>query len=49
VSGGMSGDQQEAPYLDAIVAYAERDPGRFHVPGHKGGEGADPELVAALS
>ncbi len=44
----MSGDQQEAPYLDAIVAYADRDPGRFHVPGHKGGEGADPELVAAL-
>ena len=42
-------DQQEAPYLDAIVAYAEREPGRFHVPGHKGGEGADPELVAALS
>jgi lysine decarboxylase len=41
-------DQREAPYLDAIVAYAERDPGRFHVPGHKGGEGADPELVAAL-
>ena len=32
-------DQQEAPYLDAIVAYAEREPGRFHVPGHKGGEG----------
>ena len=45
----MSVDQQEAPYLDAIVAYAERDPGRFHVPGHKGGEGADPGLVAALS
>jgi lysine decarboxylase len=41
-------DQTEAPYLDAIVAYAERDPGRFHVPGHKGGEGADPELVGAL-
>src|SRR3954463_11864783 len=41
-------DQREAPYLDAIVAYANRDPGRFHVPGHKGGEGADPELVAAL-
>jgi len=41
-------DQREAPYLDAIVAYAARDPGRFHVPGHKGGEGADPELVAAL-
>jgi arginine decarboxylase len=42
-------DQREAPYLDAIVAYAARDPGRFHVPGHTGGEGADPELVAALS
>jgi arginine decarboxylase len=41
-------DQREAPYLDAVVAYAEREPGRFHVPGHKGGEGADPELVAAL-
>jgi arginine decarboxylase len=41
-------DQAEAPYLDAVVAYAEREPGRFHVPGHKGGEGADPALVAAL-
>jgi arginine decarboxylase len=41
-------DQREAPYLDAIVAYAARNPGRFHVPGHKGGEGADRELVAAL-
>jgi arginine decarboxylase len=40
--------QAEAPYLDAVVAYAKRNPGRFHVPGHKGGEGADPELVAAL-
>jgi arginine decarboxylase len=41
-------DQRRAPYLDAVVAYAARNPGRFHVPGHKGGEGADPELVAAL-
>ena len=41
-------DQSQAPYLDAIVAYAERDPGRFHVPGHKGGPGADPGLRAAL-
>src|SRR5689334_7488845 len=46
---GPAMNQREAPYLDAIVAYAEREPGRFHVPGHKGGEGADPELVAALS
>jgi arginine decarboxylase len=37
-----------APYLDALRAYADRDPGRFHVPGHKGGPGADPEFVAAV-
>ncbi len=29
-------------------AYAARRPGRFHVPGHKGGPGADPELREAL-
>src|SRR5215208_36891 len=46
---GAAMDQAQAPYLDAVVAYAEREPGRFHVPGHKGGEGADPALVAALS
>ncbi len=45
---GQPLDQSDAPYLEAIVAYAAREPGRFHVPGHKGGEGADPELVAAL-
>ena len=37
-----------APYLDALVAYARRHPGRFHVPGHKGGLGADPGLVDAI-
>src|SRR5215207_413619 len=45
---GTPVDQEEAPYLDAVVAYAARNPGRFHVPGHKGGEGADPQLVTAL-
>lgn len=40
--------QLEAPYLDALLAYAARKPGRFHIPGHKGGPGADPELVRAL-
>ena len=40
-------DQTEAPYLDAVVAYVARDPGRFHIPGHKG-TGADPGLIAAL-
>jgi len=42
------GAQAEAPYLDALVAYAARRPGRFHVPGHKGGAGTDPELLHAL-
>jgi arginine decarboxylase len=40
--------QSEAPYLDALRAYSERDPGRFHVPGHKGGQGADPGLIEAI-
>jgi len=41
-------DQRETPYLDALRAYAKRDPGRFHVPGHKGGPGADPGLIEAI-
>jgi lysine decarboxylase len=40
--------QSDTPYLDALLAYAARNPGRFHVPGHKGGSGADPGLVDAL-
>jgi arginine decarboxylase len=40
-------DQTEAPYLEAVVAYVERNPGRFHIPGHKGTE-ADPMLTEAL-
>jgi lysine decarboxylase len=40
--------QQEAPYFDALVDYAQRSPTRVHVPGHKGGPGADPDLVAAF-
>jgi arginine decarboxylase len=41
-------EQEVAPYLDALRAYADRDPGRFHVPGHKGGPGADPGLLEAI-
>jgi arginine decarboxylase len=41
-------EASETPYLDALVAYADRDPGRFHVPGHKGGGGADPGLREAF-
>jgi arginine decarboxylase len=40
-------DQSDAPYLDAVVGYVSRDPGRFHVPGHKG-VGADPRLIEVL-
>jgi len=37
-------DQESTPYVDALLAYAALDPGRFQVPGHKGGDGADPSL-----
>jgi arginine decarboxylase len=40
--------QAEAPYLDALVDYARRNPGRFHVPAHKGGQGADSALLETL-
>ena len=40
--------QNEAPYLDALAEYAARDPARLHVPGHKGGPGADPELARGI-
>src|SRR5205085_301307 len=35
-------------YLEAITAYGFRGSTRFHVPGHKGGEGADPGLRMAF-
>jgi arginine decarboxylase len=41
-------EQDQTPYLDAILDYAERTPGRFHVPGHKGGRGADAAAIEAL-
>jgi arginine decarboxylase len=36
------------PYLEALRAYAQREPGRFHVPGHKGGAAANPEMRDAF-
>lgn len=47
-AGVAFGEQPTAPYLDAVWAYAFRGPTRFHVPGHKGGAGADPGLRSAL-
>src|SRR5687768_15816860 len=46
--GTRSPEQPSAPYMEAVVAYATRGSTRFHVPGHKGGAGADPGLRAAL-
>ena len=40
--------QPTAPYLDAVTALGLRGSTRFHVPGHKGGEGADPGLRSAI-
>jgi arginine decarboxylase len=44
----MPSEQLRAPYLEALQAYGHRGPARMHVPGHGGGIGADPALVAAL-
>lgn len=41
-------DQHQTPYLDALVDLAAREPGRFHIPGHKGGAGADEGLREAI-
>jgi lysine decarboxylase len=41
-------EQPTAPYLEAVTAYGFRGSARFHVPGHKGGEGADPGLRSAV-
>src|SRR5258708_38134029 len=46
--GAAATAQERAPYLEALRAYADRDVGRFHVPGHKGGPGADPGLIEAI-
>src|SRR5947199_10715004 len=44
----MPSKQPTAPYLDAVTAYGFRGSTRFHVPGHKGGAGADPGMHAAF-
>src|SRR5690242_8303711 len=40
--------QRHIPYLAALRTYADRSPGRFHVPGHKGGSAAGPEMMEAF-
>src|SRR3954469_6888544 len=46
--GAPPSEQPRAPYLEAVMAYASRGSTRFHVPGHKGGAGADPGLCTAI-
>lgn len=41
-------NQHTAPYLEALAAFARSEPARLHIPGHKGGDGADPELVSII-
>ncbi|HEY7933056.1 MAG TPA: DegT/DnrJ/EryC1/StrS family aminotransferase [Solirubrobacteraceae bacterium] len=48
VTQASAEEQQRTPYLDALLAYARRDPARLHVPGHKGAPGADPALRQAI-
>src|SRR5271156_5684835 len=40
--------QETTPYVDALLEYAARETGRFQVPGHKGGNAADPGMVALV-
>jgi arginine decarboxylase len=44
----VTGRQEQTPYLDALCEYARRKPARLHVPGHKGGPGADPGMLEAF-
>ena len=45
---GPPSTQPTAPYLEAVTAYGFRGSTRFHIPGHKGGEGADPGMRTAF-
>ena len=47
-SGPPLSTQPTAPYLEAVTAYGFRGSTRFHVPGHKGGDGADPGMRMAF-
>ncbi|WP_276355876.1 aminotransferase class I/II-fold pyridoxal phosphate-dependent enzyme [Cohnella caldifontis] len=37
-------DHSRTPLFDALRRHAERKPVQFHIPGHKGGAGMDPEF-----
>ncbi len=48
IDGVPPAAQPTAPYLEAITGYGFRGSTRFHIPGHKGGEGADPGMRTAF-
>ncbi|MGV3526138.1 MAG: aminotransferase class I/II-fold pyridoxal phosphate-dependent enzyme [Candidatus Sericytochromatia bacterium] len=37
--------QSRAPFFDAVRAYTQKDMAAFHTPGHKYGQGIDPEFL----
>ncbi|MGK2954240.1 MAG: aminotransferase class I/II-fold pyridoxal phosphate-dependent enzyme [Solirubrobacterales bacterium] len=37
-------DQDQTPYVDALLEFSQSHPGRYNVPGHQGGIGADDSL-----
>ncbi|HEY8528955.1 MAG TPA: arginine decarboxylase, partial [Paenibacillaceae bacterium] len=37
-------DHSRAPLFEAVRRHAARKPLQFHIPGHKGGAGMDPEF-----
>src|SRR5438128_2961930 len=45
---GTELDHARAPYFEALRDYGTRGAGRYHVPGHKGGLGIDPEFRETL-
>lgn len=44
----MTHDQNETPYLDALIRYRDAAYTVFHTPGHKRGQGASAKMVAAF-
>ncbi|MFA9557304.1 aminotransferase class I/II-fold pyridoxal phosphate-dependent enzyme [Evansella sp. AB-rgal1] len=40
----MNKKQQTTPLFDGLLAHVKQKPVQFHIPGHKGGKGMDPEF-----
>ena len=44
----MTQDQNETPYLDALIRYRDAGYAAFHTPGHKSGRGASAKMIEAF-